>query len=358
MALSWTMAEIITRWRKDTGRSQVTDISDADVLDRLNDYYINHFPSDAEVDEFNIFFTQALSATDTGIFPLAQSVDRLDDPITVNGREIVLYRDRELFFSTHDHHHFLHSRFSGARTTITGQFEDEQFITEPGLAIGVSDTAKVLHAAFDYAIQSKSYSKATSEVALTGDAVPAGLFGAWSLKIATDGTVTVTAAGNNGTGHLTPRIALDALSTSDGSSAYMGYVTVTKSDGAFTPDATALDAANVTATFTDGRFENRGEPTAALLYGQDLYVRPKANDIFQLKALQIADRPTALASGEAPPDLKWGPAIARGDAIAFLEPRGGQARIADLALTTTRMFDSIRQDKIKRLLGEEIQRKF
>ena len=358
MALAWTGAEIITRWREDTGRTQTTDISDSDVLDLINDYYVNQFPSDAEVDEFNIFFTQALSATDTGVYSLSQDVDRLDDPITINGREIVLYRDRELFFSTHDHHHFLHRRFSGARTTLTGQFMDEQFITDPGLAIGVGDTAKVLHAAFDYEIQSKSYSKATSEVSLTGNAVPAGKFGAWSLRVATDGTVTVTAAGSNGTGHLTPRIALDALGTSDGSTAYMGYVTVMKSDGVFTPDTTDLDAANVTATFTDGQFENRGEPTAALLYGQDLYVRPKANDIYQLKALQIADRPTALALDTAPADLKHGPAIARGAAIAYLEPRGGQARIADLALTTTRMFDSIRGDKIKRLLGQEIQRQF
>ncbi len=358
MSLTWTMTQMIARWREDTGRSQTTDISDVDVLDLINDYYVNQFPSDAEVDEFNIFFTQALSATDTGIYSLSQDVDRLDDPVTINGREIVLYRDRELFFSTHDHHHFLHGRFSGARTTLTGQFTDEQFITDPGLAIGVSDTAKVLHAAFAYEIQSKAYSKATSEVALTGDAVPAGKFGAWSLRIDVDGTVTVAAAGANGTGYLTPRIALDALTTSDASSAYMGYVTVTKSDGAFTPDTTLLDASNVTATFTDGKFENRGEPTAALLYGQNLYVRPKPNDIYQLKALQIADRPTALALSDAVADLKWGPAIARGAAIAYLEPRGGLGRIADLALTTTRMFDSIRSDKIKRLLGEEIQRKF
>ncbi len=358
MALTWTMTQMIARWREDTGRSQTTDISDSTVLDLINDYYVNQFSSDAEVDEFNIFFTQALSATDTGIYSLSQDVDRLDDPVTINGREIVLYRDRELFFSTQDHHHFLHRRFGGARTTLTGQFSDEQFITDPGLAIGVSDTTKVLHAAFDYEIQGKAYSKATSEVALTGDAVPEDKYGAWSLRIATDGTITVTAAGDNSTGYLTPRIALDALTTSDASSAYMGYVTVMKSDGAFTPDTTALDASNVTDTYTDGRFENRGEPAAALLYGQNVYVRPKPNDIYQLKALQIADRPTALGLSDAVADLKWGPAIARGAAIAYLEPRGGRERIADLVLTTTRMFDSIRSDKIKRLLGEVIQRNF
>lgn len=358
MPLTWVLAEIITRWREDTGRSQTADISDDDVADFLNDYYVNHFPSDAKVDEFDIFFTKAMSATDSGIYAIAQEVDRLDDPVTINGREITLHRDREVFFSTHDHHHFLHRRFRGARTTFHGQFTDEQYITDPGLAIGASDTAKVKHNAFSYEIQSKSYSTATSEVSLTGDAVPEDKFGAWSLRIATDGTITVTAAGSNGSGYLTPRIALDALAGSGGDSAYMGYVTVIKSDGAFTPDTTALDASGVTATFTDGRFENRGEPTAALLYGQNLYVRPKPNDIYELKALQIANRPTALTSEDTPADPKWGPAIARGAAIIYLEPRGGQERIADLALTTTRIFDSIRSDKIKRLLGQEIQRNF
>ena len=355
-----TLAEIRARWREDTGRSDTADISDSDVNTLINEYYTTLFSSDAKVDEFDQFFTQALSATDTGIYALSQDVDRFDDPVTINSSEIVLYRDREIFFGSHGHHHhFLHGHFHGARTTLHNQFEDEQFITDPTLAIGVSGTEKVLHAAFDFEVQSKSYSKATSEVALTGSAIPAGLFGAWSLRIATDGTITVTAATGNGTGFLTPMIALDALTTSDAESAYMGYVTVTKSDGAFTPDTTALDASNVTATFTDGRFENRAEPTAALLFGQNLYLRPKPNDIYEFKAIQIAKRPTALVNdADAVADPKWGPAIARGAAIIYLESRGGQQRIADLARTSKHFIDSIRSDKIKRLFGQEIQRSF
>ncbi len=360
MALTWNLAQLVSRFREDTGRSDTGDISDTDVQDLLNDYYVNMFPSDAEVDEFNIFFTQALSATDDGVYAIAQSVDRLDDPVTINGNQITLYRDRELFFGEdrrHGHDHHFRGTNITLNTSLFHKFEDEQFITDPTLVIG-TDTTKVKHSAFDYRINDFSFSKATSEVALTGSAIPEDKYGAWSLKVDEDGTITVAAATTNATGFASPRLALEGLDSSDSASAYMGYVTVMKSDGAFTPATTALDASNVTATFTDGKFENRTTPISALLYGQDLYVHPKPNDIYEFKALQIADRPTALTGTDVIADPKHGPAIARGTAILFLEPRGGQDRIADLAVTTRHIFNSIRSDKIKRLLGQEIQRNF
>ena len=357
---TWKLSEIRDLFRELTGRPSTDQITDVNANKEINDYFVNHFSHDARVDEFNVFFTQALSATDDGKYPLASNIDRLDDPVTINNREIVFYRDRELFFGVHDHHHhFLHGHFHGARTTLHGQFEDEQFITDPTLAIGTSDTKKVKHSTFDFEIQSKSYSKTSSEVALTGSAIPSGLFGAWSLRIATDGTITVAAAGDNATGFLTPRIALDALTTSDADSAYMGYVTVTKSDGAFTPDTTALDASNVTATFTDGRFENRAEPTAVLLFGDNLYVRPKPNDIYELEALSIADRPTAFADDNAvPDDAKWGPVIAAMSALFFLQRNGEDEIARDVSVVANRYMSSIRSDKIKRLLGHQVQRSF
>ena len=355
---TWTLAEIRTLWRELTGRPETGQISDANVNKEINDYYVNHFPDDAKVDEFDVFFTQALSAIDTGIYSLGENIDRLDDPVTINGRQIILYRDRELFFSAHHHHHFPH--FIGQRTTfLHDQYKDEQFITDPTLAIGTDDTTKVKHNDFDYEIKSKSYSKSSSEVDLTGDAIPTGLYGAWSWKIDTDGTITVTATGDNSTGYATPRIALDALGKADGDSAYMGYVTVTKSDGAFTPATTALDAANVTDTYTDGKFENRAEPTAALLFGSNLYVKPKPNDIYELEALSIADRPTAFANDNAVPnDAKWGPVIASMSALIFLERNGEDAIAAQVAVVAKKYMGSIRSDKIKRLLGQTVQRSF
>lgn len=355
---TWKLSEIRALWRELTGRPSTGQISDEDANKDINDYYVNHFSHDARVDEFNVFFTQALSPTDDGVYSISQNIDRLDDPVTINGRQIVLYRDRELFFGGIDHHHHHFSHFTGQRTSFHHiQFKDEQFITNPILVIGSSDTTKVKHSDFSYEVQNKSYSKSSSEVDLTGDAIPQGLYGAWSLKIDEDGDITVTAAVANGTGYATPRIALDALGTSDSDSAYMGYVTVTKSDGAFTPATTALDASNVTATFTDGKFENRAEPISALLFGQNLYVNPKPNDIYELEALSIADRPTAFADDDAvPDDPKWGPVIAARAASKFLKRLDEDATNADQRVADD--MPAIRSDKIKRLLGQVVQRSF
>ncbi|KKM81310.1 hypothetical protein LCGC14_1331130 [marine sediment metagenome] len=335
MAITWNIAGLITRFREDTGLSQTTDISDSTAADIINDYYVNYFPSDGKVDEFNTFFTQALSATDDGIYAIDSTVDRLDDPVTINGRQIEFMRDRELFFGeSHNRHghHFLHGNFSLTSFHIDHQFEDEQFITEPTLVIGSSNAARVKHSDFSYRIADFSYSKSSSEVALTGDTIPQNKYGAWSLKIDEDGDITVAAADDNSTGYDTPRKALEALNSSDSSSAYMGYVTVVSTaSGGFIPDTTLLSASGVTDTFTDGRFENRGEPIMALLYGTNLYVKPKPNDIYEFKALHIADRPAALSGNTELADPKHGPAVARGAATARTKmicqsmwPRGTQ----------------------------------
>lgn len=339
MSLTWKLSEIRTRWREDTGLSSTDDISNDTLDDLINDYYVHHFPHDAEVDEFNTFLEQAVSATDDGEYDLSTDVDRLDDPITCNRAEIKLYRNREEFFSDYP--------------------ENEQFVTEPTLVIG-SDTTKVAHSAFTYRIQNYTYSKVASEVDLTGDTVPQNKYGAWLLKIDSDGDITVTAATGNSTGYDTPRLSLEALNKSDGNSCFMGYVTVMSTDsGGFIPATTTLDDDAVTVTYTDGKFELRNTPEAILLYGTKIYARPRPNDIYEIKALTIADRPTAFADDDAvPADAKWGPAIARGAALLYLEPRGGQQRIADLANSTKYYFDSIRSDRIKRLLGGVVQRSF
>lgn len=339
MALTWKLSEIRDRWREDTGRSQVADISDDDVDNIINDYYVHHFPHDAKVAEFDGFIEQATSAVDDGEYSLETGIDRLDDPITVNRTEIKLYRDREKFFSDYP--------------------EDEQFVTNPILAEG-ADPNKVKHSAFNYRIQNYSYPKLSSEVDLTGPTIPQNKYGAWSLRIDNDGNINVDAALGNDVGYDTPRMALEALSNSDSTTAYMGYVTAMNTvAGGFVPATTLLSAATVTATYTDGKFELRNVPEAILLYGTELYARPKPNDTYLIKAPSIADRPIALADDDAvPADPKWGPAIARGAAIMYLEPRGGQKRIADLLVTTKYYFGSIRSDKIKRLLGSPVQRSF
>lgn len=360
---TWSInGDIGTEFRRLTGRKTTGQLSNAEVNKWINDYYVNFFSGDAKVDEFDTFFTQALSATDDGEYSLSQDVDRIDDPVTINGAQIELFRDRELFFGSlhatgrHFHNHF---HFRSAQSHHLGSFRDfEQFITDPNLVIGTVNAARVKHDAFDYRVQDFSFSKATSEVALTGSDIPEDKYGAWSFKIDSDGDITVAAATANATGYDTPRKALDVLTVSDSTTAYMGYVTVMKSDGAFTPDTTLLSAANVTATFTDGVFESRATPVAALLFGQKLFVGPKPNDIYQFKAIQVADRPTALEDGVEIADAKWGRLIATNSALFYLNSIGDQTRIDELSRGSTFFNDAVEQDKIKRLLGQKVQRRF
>jgi len=342
MAYTGTLAEIRAKFREFTGLPKTTQMTDAVCNDRINDYYVNRFPHDGCVDEFDVWITQELLATDSGEYDIDSEIDRLDDPVTIDGEDIQLIRDREEFFEYFP-------------------LRDEQFVTAPSLAIGSTDSAKVKNSAFTYKIDNYAHNKASAETAFAGlSTVPQNKYGAFSLKIDKDGTITIAEATGNSSGYSTPRKALEALANSDGDSAFMGFVTVicTAATG-FIPGTTALDHATVTDTYTDGLFESRSGPRAALLYGTKLYVRPKANDTMEFKAMSIGDRPTALAEDTSViADVKWWKAIACGAALMWALEKSDSGKIATLSKLHENFIGYIKQDKIKRLLGGVVKRRF
>ena len=340
MSLTWTMTELISRFRQLTGLSSTVDHSDATITDLINDYYVNHFPTDSRIDEFDTFLTQALTAVDSGEYSLDDGVDRLDDPVTLDGLPIEFMRDRELFFRRYP--------------------ENEQFVTAPTLAEGSSDVKKVASAAFTYRIQNYSYSKAAAETAFSGlETVPQNTYGAFMLKIDDDGDITIYEADDNATGYDSARLALEGLDYADSDSCYMGCVTVITTDAAgFVPGTTSLDDASLTVTYTDGQFRLRATPEAALLYGTKLYVRPKSNDLHELKALHIGERPTALTASVAIADPKHGPQIALGAAIHYCNSIGDITKVIELKTGFDYYQTRGKQDKIKRLLGQTVKRRF
>jgi len=315
--LTWKRSEIRTRWRQLTGRTQVSDIADIDVDALINDYYVNYFPEDALVTNFDDWFTQAAIATDNGEYNLAQTIVKLMEPMTINGAEITFYQDKNYFFQSYP--------------------DDEQYITAPGIAIGSVDSTKVLNAAFSFDIQGQSYAKASAENTFVGlSTVPQNKYGAFSLTIESDGTITINEADDNATGYDSPGLAIAGLPNAGSDTAYMGFVTVIETAAAgFIPGTTDLaTGGTVTATYTDGDPAKRGEPSGALVINNKLFLRPKADDTYQFKAASEMNRPIALAAdASVPADMKQGPAIAMGAAIMYLAPRGGQARIAELTGT-------------------------
>jgi len=326
---TWVLSEIRTRFRELTGRSSTSDISNDDVDALINDYYQNYFPEDALVTNFDEFFTEALAATDSGEYTIDQTVVKLMEPMSIGTNQLTFYQDRDYFFSDYP--------------------LDEQYITSPTLAIGSSDSAKVKNSAFSYDISGYSYSKAAAETSFSGlNTVPQNKYGAFSLKIDSDGTITIAESDDNETGYDTPSLAIAGLAAADSDSAYMGYVTVISTDaGGFVPGTTALDDSAVTDTYTNGDPGKRGCPVAALYTGQTLYLSPKPDDIYQFRAMSELNRPAALTSDTAPPYIRWGPAIALGAAILYLAPRGGQERIMELTGVANFSMATYLSDSIK-----------
>ena len=73
MALTWIGSEIVTKWRELTGRSSTSEISDAAVLNIINDYFQNYFVDEANLQNIRGTFTQQTTASDSGEYTIAQT---------------------------------------------------------------------------------------------------------------------------------------------------------------------------------------------------------------------------------------------------------------------------------------------
>ncbi len=306
MAKTWTLAEQRTLYRKLIGRPTTGQLSNSDADDNLNDYYQNQFPFDVDDQFFKEWLTQALSATDNGIYDLDASVLVILEPVKVNGDTQIFTMDHEKFFQ----------EFPG---NFTGAF----VINDAGvaLAIGTSSTSAAKNGnAFSYNIGGNAYPEAVdTETELSGDTVPVNKYGAWRLEIDVDGTVSIQAADDNATGYATVGLAVQGLRAESSTKAAMGYVTaINTAVGGFVPGTTSLNAGTVTATFTDGWNSRRGIPSWVLLFDEQLYVEKKSDDVRELKAPYLRKPTEMTEDSSVPEDVRWGEAIAYGAAISFL----------------------------------------
>lgn len=103
--MEWTLADIKSKVRSLTGRPSTSQLSTAELLDHINEYYVNHFPYDTGgLRESETFFTIGLTSSDDGDYGLASNVLSIDPPLTLTDSDDVvyavsLYTDKGLFFS-------------------------------------------------------------------------------------------------------------------------------------------------------------------------------------------------------------------------------------------------------------------
>lgn len=318
MALTWKLSEIRAKVRKLAGIPDTQQMSSDDVDSRINDFYHNRLPLEIEDKQLNEWFDLTIYATDSGDYDVSDNILKIygnekDNPAFIDENEIKLYQDSASFFSEYPR-------------IDTGA---AYWITSPSLCVGVSDTKKVKNSAFSYRTNDSEYTyyAAAGETALSGDTVPQNKYGAWRLEIDADGTISIVEADDNATGYATPAHAIAGLAEESDENACMGFVTVINTSGDFVPGTTALDAAGVTATYTNGFVSTRGIPEAALLESDILYIRPKPDDTYIFRAFTKI-KPTALSGDDDTPlAVEWGPFIALGTAIDIVQEQAASAEV-------------------------------
>lgn len=135
---------------------------------------------------------------------------------------------------------------------IRAKLQGNYVVGVSALAIGSTPTA-VSTAAFDYYVAGKKYTKAAvaAGTAPGNDVIPQATYGAVALEIGADGTLDAIEATANATGYASAALAVAGLPAIQAAHARVGWVTATKSDGAFTFGTTNLNAANTTVAYTD-----------------------------------------------------------------------------------------------------------
>jgi len=335
MAIALTTLQ--TRWRAATGRSSTNDISDADVITRLNEYMTLHLPLEVQLDSLEADWTQETDPADDGEYSLGQGVLDVNEPILCNGSPLTIYRDKERFFGDYP------------------LYAQEGFITPPTLVIGTTSAAKVKNSAFKYRITDYTYSKASAETTMSGSNVPANHWGAWLLEIDAAGTITLTAATANSTGYDTPKEAIAALVTTGSSYGVMGFVLI-YTTATFIPGTTLFSAAAVTDYFCDGDPTLRNTPAACCVAGGKVYVRPYADDFYLLRAVLSISRLTALAGSDTIHDDILAQLVVLGAAILYLNEKGESERVEELMLTYEWHKTQVGRKRLKQNSGRQSQR--
>lgn len=96
--MSWTLARIREKVRELVGKPSTSQISDSEILLRVNDFYINILPIEVDCKPLRSWYDFSTVAS-TGTQVLPSSVISVDGPVFLDGDEINLWSDDRLFYT-------------------------------------------------------------------------------------------------------------------------------------------------------------------------------------------------------------------------------------------------------------------
>lgn len=96
--MAWTLARIRSKIRELTGKPSTSQLSDAEILLRVNDFYINILPSEVDCKPLRGWYDfSTVDGTGTQVLPA--SAIAVEGPVFLEGDEINFWTDDKLFYS-------------------------------------------------------------------------------------------------------------------------------------------------------------------------------------------------------------------------------------------------------------------
>lgn len=98
--MSWTVADIKTEIRGLTGRRSTSQLSEADLLNKINNYYRFIFPQEVQVSDFEqlVSFNTVAGVNNKLISDIDSEIINVSAPVYIDGDQITFTVDDEAFF--------------------------------------------------------------------------------------------------------------------------------------------------------------------------------------------------------------------------------------------------------------------
>lgn len=347
MGTTWDLAAIRSKVRNLTGRPSTNQLSNNDLDDYINHFYMEDLIANLELFEFDNEF----------IFQTTENVESYDnvprnfvvtDSAFINGDPLRVFKDWDTFFFEFAREYVTRESVGtgdGSTNPITGTlnktpvapegmtFDDDTEIFTPNNKIKITSITNADPAV----ITSEDAHGLTTgdKVQIQGIDVPQGYEpseGDKKSMASINNTITTITSLTSTTfelddvdssslseyvsgGEVIP-ISITRLTGDKG-----GTGSVTLSDGTFSLsfNTAPSDGQDVRANY---EVYSTGKPDGMLFYGDELFVRPVPDGTYQIRLL-ISERPAPLINAtDSLPENSWGKYIAYGTAIDILMDAG------------------------------------
>jgi len=100
--MAWTVANVVSLFRDLTGRKSSNQISDTNILAKINHYFQYIFPGEAGIPEFKGWYT--FNTVDgTGSQAIPDTVTEVSYPAYVDDKEVTFWTDEARFYEEYPH---------------------------------------------------------------------------------------------------------------------------------------------------------------------------------------------------------------------------------------------------------------